>query len=355
MRKLLWHCFVIFPAATFLIWYPRSSSAIASVAEITGPGIPKGLRVSGPPSKSVTAIAHGVSVIPGAVVCSDSQTVGLVAHLYEQAWQDQLEAKMTRGQSSLIHGSPAEIPHPDEYGCILVPPGTKVMLESGNFVPVVTLKLHGGWARGVTFPNMLFVPPSPPTPEHQKGSAEVGATHAEIASSPDQPKVQSTPLLADHSQPAPIERPDPDGKLPSNEVRRARDPNPQNYGTGDLPIQIQGSRVKLNESYEILSDPQGVDFQPYLQSVLRQIFAQWVPAIPEEARPPLLVPGSTLIRFTIAADGTVTAMHLDGSTHDDLLNRAAWATISNQRFPALPPEFHGPDLVLRVSYTVNKQ
>jgi len=168
------------------------------------------LQVSGPPSKSVTAIAHGVSVIPGAVVCSDSQTVELVANLYEQAWQDQLEKRMTRGQSSLIHGSPAEKPDPDDYGCILVPPGTKVMLESGNAVPVVTLQLPGGWARGVTFPNMLFVPPIALTPEQQKEAAERVATDTEAVPPTTQTnETPEGPVEPDTQTAAPIERREP--------------------------------------------------------------------------------------------------------------------------------------------------
>jgi outer membrane biosynthesis protein TonB len=105
---------------------------------------------------------------------------------------------------------------------------------------------------------------------------------------------------------------------------------------------------------DILSDTQGVNFNPYLQRILRQIYEQWIPLIPEEARPPLSKQGVTQIRFSIGPDGTVLAMHLDGSTHDDALNRAAWGSINGQQFPPLPQQFHGPLLELRIHYLVNK-
>jgi len=105
---------------------------------------------------------------------------------------------------------------------------------------------------------------------------------------------------------------------------------------------------------EILSDTQGVNFQPYLQRILRLIYQQWIPLLPEEARPPLNKRGTTQVRFTINPDGTIAAMHLDGSSHDDALNRAAWGSITGVgQFPPLPKQFHGPNLELRIHYLVN--
>lgn len=106
---------------------------------------------------------------------------------------------------------------------------------------------------------------------------------------------------------------------------------------------------------EILSDTQGVNFQPYLQRIIRLIYQQWIPLLPEETRPPLNKRGTTQIRFTINPDGTIAAMHLDGSSHDDALNRAAWGSITGVgQFPPLPHQFHGPNLELRIHYLVNQ-
>jgi TonB family protein len=85
------------------------------------------------------------------------------------------------------------------------------------------------------------------------------------------------------------------------------------------------------------------------------IYQQWIPLLPEETRPPLNKRGTSQIRFTINPDGTIAAMHLEDSTHDDALNRAAWGSITGVgKFPPLPQDFHGPNLQLRIHFKVNQ-
>ncbi len=72
----------------------------------------------------------------------------------------------------------------------------------------------------------------------------------------------------------------------------------------------------LNTGVDVLSDTMGVDFDPYLRKIIREIYNTWLPLIPEEARPPLNKQGETLIRFTILPDGRIGAMNIDASTQD---------------------------------------
>lgn len=112
----------------------------------------------------------------------------------------------------------------------------------------------------------------------------------------------------------------------------------------------------LGTGVDILSDTQGVDFNPYLQKIMREIYNTWLPLIPEEARPPLNKQGETQIRFIINPDGRIGGMVLEGSTHDDAINRSCWGSITGVgQFPPLPTQFHGPNLELRVHYLVNKE
>ena len=107
---------------------------------------------------------------------------------------------------------------------------------------------------------------------------------------------------------------------------------------------------------EVLSDTQNVNFNPYLRRLLADIYRNWLPLIPEEAKPPLSKQGETLVRFMILPDGRIGGMWLDGSTHDDAINRSAWGSITSEgQFPPLPSQFHGPNLELRIHYYVNKQ
>ncbi len=107
---------------------------------------------------------------------------------------------------------------------------------------------------------------------------------------------------------------------------------------------------------EILSDTMGVNFDPYLKRILREIYDVWIPQLPQEAYPPLNKQGVTQLRFIILPDGKIGGIVLEGSTHDDALNRAAWGSITGVgQFPALPAEFHGPNLTLRIHYLVNQK
>jgi TonB family protein len=115
-----------------------------------------------------------------------------------------------------------------------------------------------------------------------------------------------------------------------------------------------GHGSNLGEGAEILSDTLGVDFGPYIKRLLRILYDSWLPLIPEETRPPLSKEGSTLIRFTINKDGTVSAMHLDDSTHDQAIDRAAWGSITGVgQMPPLPKNFTGPNLELRIDFIIS--
>jgi outer membrane biosynthesis protein TonB len=126
--------------------------------------------------------------------------------------------------------------------------------------------------------------------------------------------------------------------------------------SGDEPSGPVGRRGPAAPGVDILSDTMGVDFNPYLQKIIREIYYTWLPLIPEEARPPLNKQGETQIRFTILPDGTIGGMTLEASSHDDAINRSSWGSITGVgKFPPLPKEFHGPNLELRIHYLVNKE
>jgi TonB family protein len=195
------------------------------------------------------------------------------------------------------------------------------------------------------------------------------------AAQPAQPQPQQQQAQQPQPQPLPqhppqqqaiVEAPKPAPTRPNfgsqplsagDAIRQAAQAAAQNRGGGgdygaNIPVQHQG----MNTGVDILSDTMGVDFNPYLRRILHDIYVTWLPLIPEEARPPLNKSGETLIRFTILPDGRLGGMHLDGSTQDQALDRAAWGSITGVgQFPPLPKEFHGPNLELRIHYLVNKR
>jgi TonB family protein len=194
-----------------------------------------------------------------------------------------------------------------------------------------------------------------PTPTPQPAAQQPAPQQAKQPPPPQQHPQQQA--LVDAPKPAPS-KPNFGNQNQSagDAIRSAAQAAAQNRGDGgDSGASIPVSHQGLNTGVDILSDTMGVDFDPYLKKIIREIYNTWLPLIPEEARPPLNKQGETLIRFTILPDGRIGAMNLDGSTHDQAIDRAAWGSITGVgQFPPLPKEFHGPNLELRIHYLVNK-
>ncbi len=187
------------------------------------------------------------------------------------------------------------------------------------------------------------------------------ATAARPARSPRSrdplPRRQSRPTCLPRRRP--LRRPPaPTFSTPSTagqSIAEAANAAARNHGSGgegglNAPLRHPG----LQSGAEILSDTQNVDFGPYMKQLRRLIIASWYPLIPEECEPPLNKEGQTMIRFTIQPNGVVSAMHLDGSTHDIAIDKAAWGGITGVgQFPPLPKEFHGDNLQLRVTFVIS--
>lgn len=203
--------------------------------------------------------------------------------------------------------------------------------------------------------------------EMQKAQAPAPhpAQPAPAQATPTPPAPQPPPPTPPPSQSALIEAPKPapsrpnfsnPNQSPGDAIRRATQDAARNRGAGDYaPAPSGGGQQGMGTGAEILSDTQGVDFGPYIRRILGDIKRNWIPLIPEEARPPLNKQGETLIRFTINSDGTIAAMHLDGSSQDIAIDRACWGGITGVgQFPPLPAQFKGPNLELRVDFLTNK-
>jgi len=195
---------------------------------------------------------------------------------------------------------------------------------------------------------------APPAPQ----AAQPAPTPTPPAPQPSPPAPQPTQqALVDAPKPAPT-RPNfsNPNQSPGDAIRKAAQDAAHDRGTGDYsPGPSGGSRGGMGAGAEILSDTQGVDFGPYLRRILGDIKRNWIPLIPEEARPPLNKQGETLIRFTILPDGRIAAMNLDGSSQDTAIDRACWGGITGVgQFPPLPANFKGPNLELRIDFFTNK-
>jgi len=194
-----------------------------------------------------------------------------------------------------------------------------------------------------------------PAPSIANAAPPTPAPALPLPNAPQPTPRKTPPVVAEAPTPQPSTKPNFNENSASSSIEEAernavRNPGGGGYGPrGESPL-------GFGKGIEVLSDTQGVDFNPYLRRLIADIYRNWLPLIPEEAKPPLSKSGETLIRFKILPDGRIGGMWLDGSTHDDAINRSAWGSITSEgQFPPLPSQFHGPDLELRIHYYVNKQ
>ncbi len=190
---------------------------------------------------------------------------------------------------------------------------------------------------------------------------------------PPQIQPEEKPKLAFETPGAPAPAPHPGltpGRLapPSSSVTEATRAAVRSGGGGqmvgdvDLPgsgglgrgLSQPGSPGRTSSSLELLSDPMGVDFKPYLIRILAAVKRNWLVIIPESAR--LGRTGRVQIQFAIARDGSVPKLVIALPSGTDALDRAAVAGISaSTPFPPLPNEFRGPQVRLQFTFTYNMQ
>lgn len=103
---------------------------------------------------------------------------------------------------------------------------------------------------------------------------------------------------------------------------------------------------------ELLSDPKGVDFRPYLTQVLAAVRRNWLAVVPESAK--MGRQGRVGIQFSISREGSVPKLVIVLHSGTDALDRAAVAGVSaSNPFPPLPPEFRGDRIVLQFNFAYN--
>ncbi|MGA3370674.1 MAG: energy transducer TonB [Terracidiphilus sp.] len=138
---------------------------------------------------------------------------------------------------------------------------------------------------------------------------------------------------------------------PADQLRDAMKGARQNPGSvGSPPPNIMRLHPDANlGGAQILSDTQGVDFDPYIRHIVIETERTWDPLTPDEVLPPINKRGEVLIRFKVLPNGRLMdgSMVLEGSSGDVGLDRAAWGALTGSNFPPLPREFHGPYLELR--------
>ncbi len=109
---------------------------------------------------------------------------------------------------------------------------------------------------------------------------------------------------------------------------------------------------KLGSNLQLLSDPRGTDFKPYLIQVLAAVRRNWLAIIPESAR--MGRRGRVLIQFIIDRRGGVPKLVIATPSGTEAFDRAAVAGISaSYPFPPLPSDYKGDQIRLQLSFAYN--
>jgi len=122
----------------------------------------------------------------------------------------------------------------------------------------------------------------------------------------------------------------------------------------DLPASIQQPELpgQTGISPQLLSDPMGADFRPYLAQVLALVRKNWFAVWPESAR--LGNRGVVQIAFSINRDGRVPKLVIATESGTRALDLAAVAGVdASQPFPPFPKEFRGQQIRLQFAFKYN--
>ncbi|HYM09275.1 MAG TPA: TonB family protein [Bryobacterales bacterium] len=125
------------------------------------------------------------------------------------------------------------------------------------------------------------------------------------------------------------------------------------YGAGPVDGYAIPSRPNAGSHLQLLSDPMGVDFRPYLTRILAAVRRNWYAVIPESARLGM-IRGRVAIQFIIVRQGSVSKLVIADSSGMEALDRAAVAGISaSNPFPPLPTEYRGSEVKLQFTFLYN--
>jgi len=217
----------------------------------------------------------------------------------------------------------------------------------------------------------ITTPPTPPKIEFPQIQAGVGNTQQAgngsqaipaLAPPKEKPKL-AFESVGGYSGPV-TPNPNPRIPLPRTSVQDAARTANQSGGGGmvvgdaDDPLE---SLPSLNESpapgrigsnLQLLSDPAGVDFKPYLIQVLTAVRRNWLAVIPQSAR--MGRTGRVLIQFIIDRTGGVPKLVIATPSGTEAFDRAAVASISaSYPFPPLPADFKGDQIRLQLAFAYN--
>jgi len=202
-------------------------------------------------------------------------------------------------------------------------------------------------------------PPSP-TPALAPPDVDIVVNAPEIAGMTGvqnlpRPQLDQPKLTLENVAPAPIGNPSPNPTLrapkatPGEMASAAKQPGGGGggvYSDGDNGDPTSAGNMQL------LSDPQNVDFKPYMLQVLNKVRRQWFAVIPQIARTGRQ--GIVVLQFSVDRRGGVPKVVIANTSGTVAFDQAAVASVSAANpFPALPAEYRGTEIRLQLAFSYN--
>jgi TonB family protein len=108
----------------------------------------------------------------------------------------------------------------------------------------------------------------------------------------------------------------------------------------------------IKSNLQLLSDPKGVDFKPYMVQVLMAVRRNWLAIIPDSARAGRR--GRVIVQFAIDRTGSVPKVVIAEGAGTTEFDRAAVAAISQSvPLPPLPADYKGDQIRLQFAFSYN--
>jgi hypothetical protein len=174
-----------------------------------------------------------------------------------------------------------------------------------------------------------------------------------VQSAPPPPNANQSPLQNKGNQAPPNPQPKIAPKPPPpGAVRPPLSDNSQSVPAPTLPG-LAGQSGNQRPSIELLSDPQGADFKPYLEQVLAIVRANWQRVTPEAVRQGRLR-GLSVIEFVINRDGSIPKVIVSQTSNVTQLDVvASTSLVMSSPLPRLPAEFKGFQVRLAFKFAYN--
>lgn len=196
----------------------------------------------------------------------------------------------------------------------------------------------------------VVIPPTPQSPAPLRVEPPPAPKPQDKPAITDKPALAFEPVKPSETGP----QPDARVKVPDTSVE-AIAKQVETTARGSARQSANDSSVALGDAdasrLQLLSDPNGVDFKPYLIQVLTAVRTNWLAIMPSAA---MGRRGRVLVQFIIDRHGRIPKMVIAEESGTLALDRVAIAGVNaSVPFPPLPPAYRGNEIRLQMTFSYN--